>query len=85
MVKVDVNLQNGWGQVSRKLNLMKTSQYLEMRREALKNDGLVSPPFYEYDINGVYDQLHSTDWQDELIGGTAQYRDLQVVTIMWRE
>ncbi|HWW40642.1 SusC/RagA family TonB-linked outer membrane protein, partial [Pedobacter sp.] len=34
--KVNLNLQSGWAKVPRKLDLMNSYQYLEMRREALK-------------------------------------------------
>jgi TonB-linked SusC/RagA family outer membrane protein len=71
--KVDINLQDGWGQVARKLGLMNTPEYLQMRHEALKNDGIVSPAATDYDINGAWDATRYTDWQKKLIGGTAQY------------
>ncbi|WP_448103442.1 SusC/RagA family TonB-linked outer membrane protein [Pedobacter panaciterrae] len=85
-VKVDVNLQNGWGKVIRRLDLMNSQQYLDMRREAFKNDGidLTAPPYnsdlYKHlvypDISGFWDNTRNTDWQKELIGGTSQYTDL---------
>src|SRR5258708_35576268 len=59
--KVDFNLQNGWGQVTRKLDLLNTPQYLQMRREALKNDGIASPSPTDYDINGAWDTPPYTD------------------------
>jgi TonB-linked SusC/RagA family outer membrane protein len=74
--KVDVNLQNGWGKVTNRLDLMNTEQYLEMRREALRNDGITTPAATDYDINGLWDQNRDTDWQKELIGGTAQYTNV---------
>jgi TonB-linked SusC/RagA family outer membrane protein len=77
--KVNLNLQSGWAEVPRKLDLMNSQQYLEMRREALKNDGIVAPdsgPYVDSDLNGNWDTSHYTDWQKELIGGTASYQDL---------
>ncbi|MBO9571485.1 MAG: SusC/RagA family TonB-linked outer membrane protein, partial [Chitinophagaceae bacterium] len=82
--KVDINLQNGWGEVTRKMDLMNTPQYLEMRRQALANEGIdLNVPPYNEDFYKLYlfpdlvswDQNKYTDWQKELIGGTAQYRD----------
>jgi len=73
--KVNLNIQNGWGQVADKLDLLNTSQYIEMRNEALKNDGLTAGSG-DYDINGTWDQSRFTDWQKVLTGGTSQYRDL---------
>lgn len=73
--RVDVNLQNGWGHITRELPLMNTQQYLQMRREAIKNDGLTIQPS-EIDFNGTLDSTRSTDWQKELIGGNSHYSNL---------
>jgi len=77
--KVDLNLQSGIGKVARKIDLLDTKQYLEMRKEAIKNAGLSIPanpaPAY-YDLT-LYDPNRYTDWQDELIGSTARYTDVQ--------
>ncbi|MFC6100857.1 SusC/RagA family TonB-linked outer membrane protein [Olivibacter domesticus] len=75
--QVAINVQNGWGENTRKMNLLNTEQYLNMRHEALKNDGITSPGTGDYDLNGLWDSTKYTDWQKELIGGTAQYRDLK--------
>lgn len=71
--KVEINLQHGFGQASRRLHLLNTPQYLEMRREALKNDGIAEPSTSDNDINGFWDTTRSTDWQKELIGHSAEY------------
>ncbi|HVS97793.1 MAG TPA: SusC/RagA family TonB-linked outer membrane protein [Puia sp.] len=72
--KLDLNVQQGMGRVSRGLDLMNTSQYLAMRREALNNDKVtVSPTDANYDVNGVWDTTRNANWQKELIGGTASY------------
>jgi TonB-dependent starch-binding outer membrane protein SusC len=84
--RFDVSFQQGLGQISRKLNLMNTQQYLEMRKEAMRNDGLdpesMPPPFNEeiykaifYPDLAYYQGDSYTDWQDRLIGGTAKYTD----------
>ncbi len=39
----DLNIRQGLGNVTRKMNILNTSQYLEMRREAFKNDNLTPP------------------------------------------
>jgi TonB-linked SusC/RagA family outer membrane protein len=70
--KIDINLQQGWGKVTRKVDMLNTQQYLEMRHEAIANDG-VSIGDYDYDLNGTWDTTRYTDWQKELIGGTAGY------------
>ncbi|WP_426478106.1 SusC/RagA family TonB-linked outer membrane protein [Chryseobacterium sp. CBSDS_008] len=53
------------------LTMMKTSDYLRMRRQAYQNDGIAVYPANAYDINGVWDQGRYTDWRKELIGNTA--------------
>lgn len=73
--RVDVNMQTGWGKVTRKLDLLNTQQYLEMRREAKRNDNAAITAT-DYDINGFWDTTRYTDWQKELIGNTAHYTDV---------
>ncbi|KQW99406.1 SusC/RagA family TonB-linked outer membrane protein [Flavobacterium sp. Root420] len=72
-----LNASSGAGSVTRFMKLMNTSQYLEMRRQAFINDGRTKYPKRDYDINGTWDQNRYTDWQEELIGGTAAITDLQ--------
>lgn len=77
-VKVDVNVQHGIGQVGRKMKMLNTQQYLQMRKEAFANyslpvpDASTAPDDANVDLT-VWDQNKYTDWQKVLIGGTAQY------------
>jgi TonB-linked SusC/RagA family outer membrane protein len=73
--KVDVNLQQGWGQDTRRLDLLNTQQYIQMRLEGLRNDGIAGPSSTDYDLNGLWDQSRYTNWQKVLDGGTAHYSD----------
>jgi TonB-linked SusC/RagA family outer membrane protein len=73
--RIDMNIQTGWAEVTRKLNVLNTTQYIEMRKEAIANDG-TTPRSSEFDVNGVWDQKRYTNWQKELIGGTAQYKNV---------
>lgn len=75
--RVNANFQSGWGQVTRKLDLLNTEQYLEIRHEAFANDN-ATPSSTQYDINGTWDTTRYTDWQKKLIGNTAKYTDAQV-------
>jgi TonB-linked SusC/RagA family outer membrane protein len=79
--QVDFNAQEGWGKISKKFKLLNTQQYLEIRKEAyFTNDKLTTTSTQyptQYDINGTWDQNHSTDWQQELLGGTSRYQDYQ--------
>lgn len=73
--RINVDLQQGWGMVPHRVEMLKTSDYLDMRREAKKNDN--SPvSSSDYDINGAWDSTRYTDWQKELIGRTAGYTNL---------
>lgn len=67
----------GLGQVTRFKNVLQTPEYLAMRREAFANDGVTTYPSNAYDVNGTWDQNRNTDWQKELIGGTAEYTNMQ--------
>ncbi|GAA3613110.1 TonB-dependent receptor [Flavivirga amylovorans] len=77
--QVKVNVTTGLASVPHFINLLNTEQYLEMRLEALTNDGftLQTAPSH---IQGAmpdlfeWDQNRDTDWQEVLIGGTA-YRN----------
>ena len=60
-----------------KMQMMNTEQYLDMRRKAFQNDKMTQYPAAMYDINGAWDQNRYTDWQKELIGGTAKAKVLQ--------
>jgi TonB-dependent SusC/RagA subfamily outer membrane receptor len=67
---VNIKLQDGWGHITREAPLQDISQYLQMRQEALKNDGLTVATT-DVDINGILDTTRNVNWQKELIGGTA--------------
>ncbi|WP_168208704.1 SusC/RagA family TonB-linked outer membrane protein [Chitinophaga sp. XS-30] len=71
-----VNVYRGAGKVTRMMDLMNTEEYLAMRRKAFANDNL-QPGVVDYDLNGTYDQTKNTNWQKELIGGTAHLTDIQ--------
>ncbi len=78
---LDLNLQNGWGCVTRRLEMLNTSQYLEMRREAFANDGIlpqIDNPFgegYAPDLL-LWDTTKNTDWQEKLLGKVARFTNL---------
>jgi len=74
--RFNVGYSGGIGKVTGFMDLMDTRQYLAMRAEAFENDGIPYGPA-DYDINGTWDQSRYTDWQKELLGGTAVYQDAQ--------
>ncbi|MEX0313101.1 MAG: TonB-dependent receptor plug domain-containing protein, partial [Allomuricauda sp.] len=75
--KVSVNVSSSLGKVTRFLDLMNTEQYIEMRLEAFENDER-NVRSSSHDVNGVWDMTRYTDWQEELIGGTAYRNNAQV-------
>lgn len=76
--RVEINLLTGMGKVSRTLDLMGTSDYLAMRREAFANDGVENYPANAHDINGNWDQGRETDWQKLFFGRTSYLTNAQV-------
>ncbi|WP_346864102.1 SusC/RagA family TonB-linked outer membrane protein [uncultured Draconibacterium sp.] len=74
---LSINSSYGVSQIARKMKLMDTPQYLEMRRQAYANDGITDYPANAYDINGTWDDTRYTDFQEELIGNTATNSMLQ--------
>jgi TonB-linked SusC/RagA family outer membrane protein len=77
--KLSFDLQQGWGKVTRSVKMMNTRQYLDMRYEAYKNSGVdlatQNVGFRNYDLK-LWDTTRYTNWQKELIGGTAQYTNI---------
>jgi len=67
----------GLGTVSRFREVMDKEQYFAMRLEGFKNDKVTTFPANAYDVNGTWDQNRFTDWQKELIGGTAEINAIQ--------
>lgn len=76
--RFSVNTSYGLSEVAGKMKLMNTTQYLKMRKEAYANIGITVYPANAYDINGVWDQSRYTDWQEVLIGNSAQNSTTQL-------
>jgi TonB-linked SusC/RagA family outer membrane protein len=79
--KLTLNLQQGWGNVGHFVDMMNRRQYLDMRYEAFRNDGIaiatLLPGFNNYDVT-VWDTSRSTNWQKTLLGGTSKYSNFQI-------
>lgn len=79
--KVDVNFYRGAGRIANKLKMMNAQQYRQMRFEGYKNAGIWPVPpgyaLYAPDLY-VWDSTRTIDWQEELLGGTAETTDAQV-------
>ncbi|GAA3605125.1 TonB-dependent receptor [Flavivirga amylovorans] len=79
--KLNIRLSQGIGKVSHKVDLLNSEQYLLMRNEGFRNDGVILPQFI-LDLVApdlfVWDSTRETDWQEELIGGTAEYTNANI-------
>jgi TonB-dependent starch-binding outer membrane protein SusC len=73
----NAKISTGVATVTRFMNLMNTPQYIQMRKQAYANDGITTIPATAYDVNGTWDQSRYTNWQKELLGGTAEISNLQ--------
>ncbi|TBX67581.1 SusC/RagA family TonB-linked outer membrane protein [Flavobacterium silvisoli] len=76
--KITVNATSGTGKATRFIDLMHTEQYLAMRKDGFAKDNITTYPASAYDVNGTWDQNRYTDWQKELLGGTAEFKNLNV-------
>lgn len=80
--KVNLNLSHGLGRVSNYIKLLKTSEYLTMRRQAFINDGAGWPPDPSWHPGFpdlfAWDTTRYTNWQKELIGKTAHTTNAQL-------
>ena len=77
MTTVSIRHYSGAGRVTRTLNLLKTSDYLQMRREAFANDDNTPTPTGAPDLL-VWDSTRYTDWQRELLDNTMQITDTKL-------
>lgn len=82
--KVDINLQSGLSMPDRLIKLMNTQQYLQVRHQALSNDGknpypsiASNPGDPNYDINGAWDTTRYTDWVKVLADQTSHFNNAQ--------
>jgi len=75
--KITIEANSGQTFVTRKMDLMNTEQYLEMRREAFANDGITDYPVSAYDVNGTWDENRNTNWQELFLGNTAMMHQVR--------
>lgn len=75
--ELKLNTSYSLSRIIQPMEMMNTEQYISMRRQAFQNDN-VPYPATMYDINGTWDQSRYTDWQKELIGGTAESYAVQL-------
>jgi len=79
--KIDLNLQQGIGEITKKSKLLNTQQYMKSILDAFANDGTTttsSAYTSAYGVNGVFDPNRNVDWQETLAGRAAHYQDYQL-------
>lgn len=75
--RINVKLNQGYNRVTQYWDMLNTSQYLEMRREAFNNDGIIPGAGDAPDLL-IWDTTRYTDWQKLLFGSTGRISDLQL-------
>lgn len=75
--KVDLNLSQGIGKVAHFIPMLSGDQYLALRKEAFANDNVTPTTTNAPDLT-LWSQTNFTNWQKDLVGGTAHYSDEQV-------
>jgi len=73
--QLSVNLQQGFGEVAHFIPILNLEQYLNIRHQALKNDGLTPNATNAPDLLS-WNQNEGVDWQRKYMGGTAQYTNI---------
>ncbi|MFV8363580.1 SusC/RagA family TonB-linked outer membrane protein [Flavobacterium sp. ZT3P35] len=73
---ISVTASTAVGTATKFVDLMNTQQYLSMRKQAFINDGIPISDT-DYDVNGTWDQTRYTNWQKELLGGSATINDFR--------
>ncbi len=74
--KFSVNIQHGFSKLPATTQMLNTEQYISMRKEAFANDGVTPNNTNAYDLR-VWDTLRYTNFNDLLLGGTANRSNIQ--------
>lgn len=71
------NVSTGFSKVTRTMDMLNTKEYLQMRREAFKNDG-ETPDIYSAPDLLLWDTTRYTNFKNLILGGTARNTDAQL-------
>lgn len=74
---VDIKMYTGWGKVARSLEYMNTEQYIQMRKEALANDGETPTTLNAPDLM-LWNTNRYIDWKNKLIGGSSHLSNAHI-------
>ncbi|MGS2762240.1 SusC/RagA family TonB-linked outer membrane protein [Sinomicrobium sp. M5D2P9] len=75
--EIEARIYAGMATVPNRLDLLNTEQYLQIRKKAFENDGVVPDASNAYDLV-LWDQNRYTDWQDFFFGGTSYITDVNL-------
>ncbi|TXJ28992.1 MAG: SusC/RagA family TonB-linked outer membrane protein [Chitinophagaceae bacterium] len=75
--KVDLNTYTGWSRATRTMPMLDTRSYVQMRREAFENDGIIPDVNNAADIE-LWDTTRYNNLKDFFIGGTAVTNDINL-------
>jgi len=73
----NANIYSGLTVLGKTAPLLNTEQYLELRREAIANDGKEPGPL-DLDVNGTWPQDRYTNWRKELLGSSAATHNINI-------
>lgn len=75
--RVNANVYTGWSQADQRVHMLNTQEYLQVRNEAFRNDGVVPTSSNAPDLL-VWDTTRYTDFWKFLNGGTQRSTDAQL-------
>ncbi|MFA6275786.1 MAG: SusC/RagA family TonB-linked outer membrane protein [Pedobacter sp.] len=75
-MSINTNFSKGLGTPTRTMDFMDTKQYIEMRNEAFKNDGVVPSSSDAPDL-ALWDNNRYTDWKKLILTNTSDFTNLQ--------
>jgi TonB-linked SusC/RagA family outer membrane protein len=70
--RVELNLSSGFGKAQNLTEFMNTAEFIAMRREAFRNDGITPTASNARDLL-LWDTTRYTNWKQVLTGGTAHF------------
>ena len=67
---LETSIYSGISEVPKKIDLLNTEQYLQIRNKAFENDGIEPTENNAFDLL-IWDQDRYTDWQEVFFGGSS--------------
>ncbi|MDN3596818.1 SusC/RagA family TonB-linked outer membrane protein [Zunongwangia endophytica] len=75
--RLNTRFYTGIGTASGKMDLLNTTEYLDIRRSAFLNDNVEPTNSNAYDLL-IWDKNRDIDWQEDFFGGQAEIQSAQV-------